>query len=288
MNGNNLGEGILVTGPGHVVMNNRVRGFRDNISLLEGEQALGQYSIDVLNNDISEAADDAIEADYCHHNCRIMRNRITNAFIGMSSQPTLGGPAYYIRNVAYNIAHVAFKLYNGSVGDVLLHNTVVKNGDAFGEYAGVSIGRLYTRNNLFIGGAGGTYGGYSSGSGSPLSAYDLIVAGSDMNFDAFGSLNDAFNGRFGPSIRYAGLAQLRSSTTEKNAVQVDLGAFAANVAFPGAPMSRYAAPDLRPKATGAAANVGMFIANVNAGFTGTAPDAGAYEAGDAMPVYGPR
>lgn len=288
VSGANRGEGILVNGPGHVVMNNRVRGFRDNISFLEGEQALTQYSIDVLNNDLSEAADDAIEADYCHHNCRIMRNRITNAFIAMSSQPTLGGPAYYIRNVMYNVAHVAFKLYNGTVGDVLLHNTVVKNGDGFGEYAGASISRLYTRNNLFIGGTGGTYGGYSSGSGSPLYAYDLVVAGSDLNYDAFGSTNNAFSGRFGPSIRYTGLAQLRSNTTEKNAVQVDMTAFAANVAFPSAPMSQYTAPDLRPKATGGAANVGVVIPNVNDGFVGTAPDAGAYEAGAALPVYGPR
>jgi len=34
--------------------------------------------------------------------------------------------------------------------------------------------------------------------------------------------------------------------------------------------------------------VGVVIPNVNDGFVGTAPDAGAYEAGVALPVYGPR
>jgi hypothetical protein len=48
-NGANRGEGILVAGPGHVVMNNRVRGFRDNISLLEDSGAVRQYSIDILH-----------------------------------------------------------------------------------------------------------------------------------------------------------------------------------------------------------------------------------------------
>ncbi|NMV21172.1 right-handed parallel beta-helix repeat-containing protein, partial [Vibrio parahaemolyticus] len=59
--GNNVGEGILVTGPGHVVMNNRVFGFRHGISLLEKSEAVDQFSIDVLNNDIRNAADDGIE-----------------------------------------------------------------------------------------------------------------------------------------------------------------------------------------------------------------------------------
>ncbi len=92
VNGANTGEGIEFTGPGHVIMNNKVSGFRDNISLLEDDEAVDQYSIDILNNDLSIAADDAVEADFCFHNCRVMRNRITNAFIALSSQPGLGDP----------------------------------------------------------------------------------------------------------------------------------------------------------------------------------------------------
>ena len=109
---------------------------RDAISFVEDTGAFDQFSLDVLDNDILNAADDGIEADFCFHNCRIMRNRLTNTFVALSAQPTLGGPTYFVRNVAYNVAHVAFKLYRGSTGDVIVNNTVVKSGDAFGNYAG--------------------------------------------------------------------------------------------------------------------------------------------------------
>ena len=44
-----------------------------------------------------------IEADFALHNCRIMRNRLTNCFVGISSQPGLGGPNYFLRNVMFNV-----------------------------------------------------------------------------------------------------------------------------------------------------------------------------------------
>ncbi|HNA52544.1 MAG TPA: hypothetical protein PK594_16955, partial [Mycobacterium sp.] len=286
--GANRGEGILVNGPGHVVMNNRVRGFRDGISTTELSEASRQYSIDILNNDISETADDAIEADYCAHNCRVMRNRITNTFTGMSSQPGLGGPTWFIRNVVYNAAYVAFKLYNGSHGDVLLHNTVVKNGDAFSSYPGVPIYGLYSRNNLFIGGPAGTWGGYSSGTGRVINLADLDVASASLDYDALGSTLGSFNGWFGATTKTATLAELRAQTTEKNAVQVGLDVFAATITFPAAAMTTFAAPDLRLRAGGAAIDVGQVLPGFKDGFAGAAPDAGAYELGAALPVYGPR
>lgn len=287
VNGANVGEGIEFTGPGHVVMNNKVSGFRDNISLLEQTEAVDQYSIDILNNDITVAADDGVEADFCFHNCRIMRNRITNAFIGLSSQPGLGGPTYFVRNVLYNIAHVSFKLYRGSYGDVLLHNTVVKGGDAIGIYAGVAINNLYSRNNLFIGGPGGAYGGYDNGSGKALQIPDLVASNANMNYDALGSTTGTFTGRSG-STSFSSLEQLRSLSTEKNAVQVSLSVFNTSIALPTNAMSTYGAPDLRLKAGSAAENVGVVIPGINDGYAGAAPDAGAYEVGAALPLVGPR
>jgi hypothetical protein len=288
VNGANLGEGILVTGPGHVIMNNRVSGFRDAISLLEAGEAIDQFSIDIIANDISIAADDGIEADYCMHNCRLLYNRITNTFMGISAQPSLGGPTYMVRNTLYNIAFGAFKLNNASYGNVLLHNTVVKSGDAFGVYSGAPIGYLTSRNNLFIGGPGNTYAGYNSGPGNALSLVDLDPATADMNYDALGITTGAIFGRFGSTIRFNGLAEARSLTTEKNAVQVDLSVFADAVAYPQNAMTTYSAPDLRLKAGTAAQYIGVVIPNVNDGYSGAAPDAGAYEAGAALRVVGPR
>ena len=78
--GYNGGEGIQFTGSGHVVCCNHVKGFRDNISLMEYDEAFEQVSIDICNNDIEEATDDAIEADSAMGNVRVMRNRIRNCF----------------------------------------------------------------------------------------------------------------------------------------------------------------------------------------------------------------
>lgn len=285
--GDNLGDGILVGGPGHVIMNNRVSGFRDDISLLDAGEAANQYSIDILNNDLSVAGDDAIEADFCAHNCRVMRNRITNAYTGVSSQPSLGGPTWFVRNVMYNVAYVAFKLYGTSIGNMLVHNTVVKNGDALGIFAGAPVKSLYSRNNLLIGGPGGIWGGYSSGSGRTLEIWDLETATADMNRDLFGSTLGSFTGHWGHTA-YSGLGQLQSISTEKSAGQTALAVFARPPSFPAAVLTTFAPPDLRPASGGAAIDAGVPLANLNTGYAGAAPDAGAYEAGKALPVYGPR
>lgn len=286
--GDNLGEGICVSGPGHVLRNNRVRGFRDGLSLMEDDEAADQYGIDILDNDISECADDGIEADFAAHNVRVLRNRLTNCFIGLSSQPGLGGPTYFVRNVLYNIAHVPFKLYRNSHGDVLVNNTVVKNGDAFAASPGTPIVGLWTRNNLFIGGPGGTWNGYSGGTDRVMGLYDLDTASASLDHDGYGSASGTFTGRFGSAVTFSGLAQLRSLTSEAHAVQVDLGVFAAPVAHPAAAMTTFAPPDLRLASASAAIDAGVAIPGLTDGFAGSAPDLGAYEAGAALPVYGPR
>ena len=285
--GDNWGEGIMLTGPGHVIRNNRVTGYRDGISLREGSSAVDQYSIDILQNDLIGNADDGIESDYCLHNCRIMRNRLTNNFVGISAQPTLGGPNYMIRNVMYNVVYEAFKLLGGTNGDVLLHNTVVKNGDAFGSNTSETIKNLYTRNNIFIGGPGGTYNTYSSGDGKVMYLRSLDVPTADLNYDGFGSTVGTFIGRFG-SITFSSVSTMRSSTTEKQGIQVDLSIFATSVAFPSSPMTLYSPPDLRIRSDVPAADAGQVIPAINDGFSGTAPALGAYEPGATVPQYGPR
>jgi hypothetical protein len=289
VSGTNLGEGICLTGPGHVMRNNRVRAFRDGLSLMEGaSEAPDQYGIDILDNDISECADDGIEADYSAHNVRVMRNRLTNCFMGISSQPALGGPLYLVRNVLYNVVFEAFKLHNGGSGDVLLHNTVVKSGDAFSVFSGAPIARTWARNNLFIGGPGHTWNGYDNGTGRVLDLYDLDTATASLDYDGYGSTAAFFSGKFGPSVSFTGLAQLRTLTSEAHATQVGLGAFAASIAYPGAAMTAFAAPDLRLAAASPAIDAGIAIPGISDGFAGAAPDLGAYEMGQALPAYGPR
>lgn len=289
VSGNNTGDGIVLTGPGNVIAYNAVKGFRDLISTMEGSEAVNQVSIDIYNNDIEVGADDGIEADFTMGNTRVMRNRISNSFIGISGQPTLGGPAYYIRNVMYNIAHIPFKFYRGSIGDIALHNTVIKSGDAFAVYAGVTWSRAFVRNNLFIGGqGGGSYGGYSNGSGRVAQLSDAD-ASCDFNYNGYASIGTGtFTGRIG-STSFNSLAQLQSITTETNAIEIDMNIFADSIFFPSSgPFPALPIPDLRLASGSAAENAGVVLANINDGYSGAAPDLGAYEVGDILPIYGPR
>jgi hypothetical protein len=285
-NGSNTGEGILFTGPGHMVRNNEVKGFRDDISFVEGSSNIcEQYSIDVMYNELSRAGDDGVEADYCQHNCRIAWNRITNVFIAMSSQPGLGGPTYFIGNSVYNTIQGPFKLYNGSRGDVILYNTVVKNGDPLGVYTSTTYSRQLFLNNVFIGGPGGSYNGYSNN----LKRVASLAAIRDayLDYDAYGYTSNTFSGVIGPTS-FASIGEMRSRTTEKNAQQIDLGIFAANIAYPNAPMTEYSPQDLRPRAAADVVDTGVCIPNIRTCSSGFPPDRGAYELGDALPVYGPR
>lgn len=274
--GNNRGEGIAVTGPGHVIVRNTVRGFRDGISFLEQGEAVDQFSLDVLDNLISESADDGIEADFCFHNCRIIGNRLTNSFIAFSSQPALGGPNYFIRNTAYNVIHVPFKLYRGSVGDVLLHNTVVKTGDGFNAYPGTSIARAFVRNNLFLGGEPGSFNGFETGSGRVVDLQTLQTANSSLNHNGYGTTRSDFRGRIG-GTSFSSLTQLRSSTSETEAQQVDMAIFAAAPAFPQNPVTQYAPVSLTLANDPRAVDRGEVIPNINDDFVGAGPDLGAFE-----------
>jgi hypothetical protein len=275
--GINVGEGIVVNGPGHVVARNRVSGFRDGLSLMEGAGvASDQYSIDFIDNVVSEAADDGVEADFCFHSCRVMRNRFTNTFIAMSSQPGLGGPTYFIRNAAYNVVHIPFKLYRGSVGDVVLHNTIVKHGDPLNAYPGRPISRALFRNNLLLGGPSGVFNGFDSGSGRITDLATLETANSSLDYDGYGTTLPTFTGRLG-AVTYNSFAQLTLLTSEAHARQVGYDAFASPVAFPALPLTQFAAVDLALAPGSAAVDAGIAIPNVNDGFGGSAPDLGAYE-----------
>ncbi|MEA2063281.1 MAG: right-handed parallel beta-helix repeat-containing protein [Gemmatimonadota bacterium] len=280
-----VGEGIEITGPGNVICHNRVTGYRDCISTMEGYWVHEQKCIDIYNNDIYVGADDAIEADFCMGNCRIMRNRITNCTMGLSSQPGLGGPTYFIRNVMYNITHSPYKLSRGSRGDVILHNTTVKVGDGFRVVHAPSL--TFFRNNLTIGGKGGCeIGKYTTGTGLAV-CFPRANPTCDMDYDGIGTHGTPFKGQIG-EVKFNSFAELTRLTPEKHAVQVDMTVFRQKVEFPDPPVPEREPADLRLKAGSAAVDAGVVIPNVNDNYTGKTPDLGAYELGDELPVYGPR
>ena len=287
--GDNLGEGIAMTGPGNVIAYNRVQGFRDCVSLLEDDAAIDQRSIDIVGNDLFECADDAIEADFSMGNVRVVGNRSATSFIAWSSQPSLGGPTYFVRNVAYANFLQVFKPNRGSLGDVLWHNTALTPGDAFGVYTGDAWGRATARNNLWIGGAGeATVNGFGTGPGRVLDVSSLDTTTSSFDFEGYGSFEvERFDGRFG-DVAFDDLAGLRAATSETNAVRVDLDDLVGPPPFPRDLFPAPAVPDLSLADGSAAIDVGVGLPTINDDHRGAAPDLGAYEHGAAPPTYGPR
>ena len=277
--GANIGEGIQLTGPGNVICYNRVTGFRDCISTMEDKRANNQTCIDIYNNDIYRGPDDGIEADFCLSNCRIFSNRITNCYVGLSSQPGLGGPTYFIRNVMYNVVHAAFKLKRFSRGDVVIHNTVIKVGTGLGGNSDMDY--AYFRNNLAIGGPTGGVNWGDYGAGNPYAA-DIIGPGkhSDFDYDAVGVFEVPYIARIGG---------LPFSEVEEHGIEnITLGETFANTAFPNPPIPERMVPDLRPRPDSRVVDAGILLPNINDNFLGSAPDCGAYETGQPLPHYGPR
>ena len=284
----NIGEGIELTGPGNVIAYNRVSGYRDCISTMEDLWVYDQFCIDIYNNDISVGPDDGIEADFSMGNIRIMRNRITNCGMGLSSQPGLGGPNYFIRNVMYNLAMAPFKITRLSYGNIFLHNTVVKAGNGlFAHHGQGSYFRAVWRNNLAIGGSGGGQNGrYSSGEGLAVS---LPGFNGTCRFDnnAVGTSGTVFGGLIG-GRSFERVEQLDELTGGQGNIRVDMGVFASTVVFPDPAYPEREPVDLRIAEGSPAEDAALLLPNVNDDFTGAGPDIGAYEIGKPVPHYGPR
>ena len=275
--GKNMGEGIEIAGAGNVICYNRVTGFRDNISFMEGVFAVDQHCNDIYNNDIEGGVDDGVEADYYMSNCRILRNRFTNCHRGISAGPGMGGPLYIVRNVMYNLLTHPFDTNRACSGAVVLHNTSVKTGHAVSwNYDG---SYLCFYNNLCIGGG--------DLRGRPAIVMPGSDKASDHDYNGLGVVGAPFEGRIDGDI-FVGIKGLRTSGREKHAVEVGLDVFAASVDFPTSVFHAKEVPDFRLAGDSAAIDAGLAIPAINDGYTGKAPDLGAYEKGQELPIYGPR
>jgi len=270
-------RGFQVSGLGHVIAYNRIRGFADGIDTFNSPEC---SAIDIYGNDISEMTDDGIEADYSQQNVRIFRNRLTNCYQGISEQPVFGGPVYIFRNTMYNVGMETFKMHNNTSGFLLFHNTSVKQGMAWVLMTSERVSNVVSRNNLFI----GTIGNYAMEFTAPMERCDF-------DYDGFGG------GRFGQfakwnSVRYDTFEDFRSkSPIEKHATLVDATRlFASGLRAPADLKQQFPVEvnDLRLAPRSRAVDAGAVLPNVNDGYRGEAPDLGAYEAGEALPHYGPR
>ncbi len=288
--------GIKVYGAGHVIAHNSIAYFHDGIGVStygtpEEAQDLKAVSIDIYNNDIHLMVDDFIEADGGVHNIRVMRNRGVNAAEnGISAQPVFGGPAYYIRNILYNVPlGGALKIHGGVPGLTAYHNTFIVENNAGARYPNANF-----RNNLIVGTDGPTLVS-SLHFTTPYSIADYNGyrpnRGPDSPENQFKWLSPE-----GESVEFKTLKDFsKASGLEKHGITVDYDVFE-NLKKPihamegGLPSPVYHAVDLnfRLNAKGKAVDAGVAIPNINDEFNGKAPDLGALEAGSAPVIYGAR
>jgi hypothetical protein len=278
-------NGVSITGAGHVVAYNRMSNLGDGV---HGTGHGRLSASDIYNNDIEASTDDGIEGDYADTNVRIFRNRITNAFSGISAQPSHGGPLYVFRNAIYNVLYSPFKLHNDTSGVLIFHNTSVVNGIPWHiEPGGETVSDVVTRNNLFVGTSGPALrstghmircefdrDGYG-GAGGPGPLFGMFFA--EWNGRAFATPEAAQ--RSGALYRRYGAVLVGAH-----------GNFASGLGAPADSDTRFPGEktDLRLDPASRAVDAGVVLPNLNDGFSGKAPDLGCCELGQPLPHYGPR
>ncbi|HEX7236495.1 MAG TPA: hypothetical protein VF405_06005 [Gammaproteobacteria bacterium] len=314
---------VKLYGPGHIVAHNYIADFHDGINVEtygnpDGSVASGpdiadgpkypprEYwdrrpvAIDFYGNYITNSHDNPIEADGSMHNIRIMRNLFLNhASHAFCNQPTLGGPVYWIRNIAYHLPAGSTRLTNGAAGVLFYNNTILSETLA----AGTS--NTHWRNNLFLGEnalpaifdvttftqyTSSDYNGFRPNLGQDASfRWNAPRAGVVADYNRPGHMAELTARTFRTLKEFS-----RATAQDRHSVLVDYDVFVnvpkLDAQDTGKVQKLYDARDLdfRLRPGSAAVDRGTPLATVTDGFEGRAPDLGALELGAPLPVYGPR
>jgi hypothetical protein len=293
---------VSIYGSGHVLAYNRVTNFHDGIDHAtygmpddwpNTPRDRMPVSNDIYGNDVSNMHDNCFETDGGMHNQRLFRNRCFNAGVGaMSPQPIFGGPVYFIRNVVYNSVYGPLKIQADPSGILVYQNTYI------GEIQQITpASNMHFRNNLIIG----------TKARPVLFAIDTHTPWSSSDYNGF-HVNEGAEYSFqwnsppaGGAVDYTSAREVRRFKTlaeyqratgqDRNSRAVDYSVFV-NAAPPDLTNpTKLASPndvDLRLQPRSRAVDGGMLLPGLTDGFTGRAPDLGAYEVGAELPHYGPR
>jgi hypothetical protein len=272
-------EGIVLTGDGHVIAHNFIRGFSDGLSLGNLDRApdgrtiyAPNDSVDIYENEVSNCPDDGFELDFGRSNIRCFRNRVTNSLKGVSCQPVFGGPIYILRNALVN-NESCFKFHVAPSGMVMLHNTCISDDGFYGGnwHNGVM------RNNLLL--------------ANKPTVIQTAMQKFDLDHNGYlpgPGTGDLIANR--PAARYRTLEQFRAATGQEQHGLLLSRTDLAHLSEPHAFSHTYQPGelDLALNPSGKAVDAGERLPNVNDDFTGKAPDLGCYESGKPLPHYGPR
>jgi hypothetical protein len=310
--------GIRLYGAGHVVAYNYVADFHDGIDtemygMPDGSNAnegptypprefwdRRPTAIDIYNNYITNAHDNSIEMDGSMHNIRLMRNMLINsASHPISTQPGVGGPIYWIRNIAFNAPGGSTRLTNGSSGVFYYNNTILT------ETAAGSSSNVHWRNNLMLpqnaapailsvntntNYSSSDYNGFGLKAGAQPAFQWNSPPWTTMAVDASATNTPKLEER-----KYATFQDyVRETKQDQHSVVLDYDVFVNVPKLDAKDLLRVqqlykaADADFRLKPGSAAVDRGTVLPNVTDGFAGQAPDLGALEVGQPLPIYGPR
>jgi len=296
---------VKVYGQGHVVCHNYVAYYHDGICIdthgrPQGGPGEHCASIDFYNNDIFLVADNFIETDGGAHNLRVYNNRGINVWHGaLSSQPVFGGPAYFIRNVVH-AGGGSLKFSARPTGMVVYNNTFCA------ETSVSSYSNGHFRNNLLLGNdpsrpalSNMSYTSYTSfdynGYRNKPEAEQLFRWAQPTDLLRDYTLTGRGSSETKPENRTQSFQSLEAFSAatgqEKNGVMLDYDALVkVEPVDPSnrARVFRLDEFDFRLRDGSAAVDAGCELPSLTDGFTGDAPDLGAYELGEPLPVYGPR
>jgi len=312
---------VRVYGGGHVVAYNYVANFHDGIDVEtygnpDGSDAVhGPFypprkdwdvrpvAIDFYNNLLTNFHDNAIEIDGSMHNIRVMRNLMLNsASHPFCNQPAMGGPVYWIRNVAYNAPFGVTRMSSGAAGVVFLNNTM------FSEFVAPTSGNLHLANNLILGQnanpevfAVHTFTNYSESDYNGFRPSPASKNSFQWTSPPWGTVQDyhdlleTMDARTLVTRDYPTLAAYSADAhQDQHSVLVDYDAFErvrpldAKDVRTVQKLYKMEDLDFRLKAGSAPVDKAKVIPQVTDGYAGAAPDLGAVELGQPLPHYGPR
>jgi len=238
-----------------------------------------------------------------------MRNMMVNsASHPFCNQPAIGGPIYWIRNIAYHAPGGSTRTTNGAAGVLFYNNSILT------ETAAGSSANSHWRNNLMLGEnsapaifsvntntnySSSDYNGFRTNPGAAFS-FQWNSPPANVPADYSGLLVARPRGAAGanPTLetrRFKTLADYSLATgQDQHSVEVDYDIFMNVKGLDAQDLKKvqtlYKAEDFdfRLKPGSAPIDRGVILPNVTEEFTGKAPDLGALEVGQPLPHYGPR
>jgi len=263
-----FGDGIWIKntgsgdGGGHVITGNTIVGGYDGIGGEPEDVSWGSFNKDTIieGNRISDCGDDGIQVEGGTANVVVQGNVIKRCLIGIAFAPALTGPLTIARNVIsepeqrYDLGPAMFKVGDSSVGEVrVYHNSFFAGSTAADglKQTNQQMENIHLRNNAI----------YVSRyviettwhTGEVTADYDALYTTDPERFAKWGD------------ERYYSIEDMANG-----AGQEANGKSPASFGWDG---------ELRPQAGSPLIDAGVLIPGFNDGFSGSAPDIGAFEYG---------